>query len=422
MPKEAHICQCPHCQQKADHPDKEYHRRINLFLSRLDEQQRRWYVALESNRIGYGGDSSLSQITGMSRKTIRRGHNELADSLAARPADRVRAKGGGQLSIENRYPTIEAALNQILTNEIAGDPMSDQKWVRSSLRQLSQQLEEKNYTASPTTVRRLLKKLGFSMKGNVNSKKGYGSDCPQRDEQFQHIASQRQAFSATGLPIISVDTKKKELIGEFKNSGEKWCKQAEEVLAHDFPSAAVCRAVLYGIYDVTRNLGYVYVGTSNDTPEFAVDVIARWWRNEGCATHPATNQLLILADSGGCNGCRVSAWKQQLQVKVCDQLDVTVTVCHYPTGCSKWNPVEHRLFSYISLNWAGTPLKSLEVMLGYIRGTSTKTGLQVKAFLQEGNYKRGQRVTKAEMEGLNLQPHTLCPDWNYTIRPRQGNQ
>jgi hypothetical protein len=202
--------------------------------------------------------------------------------------------------------------------------------------------------------------------------------------------------------------------------GKTWCKEAVEVHAHDFPSLASCRAVPYGIYDVRKNAGYVFVGTSADTPEFAVDALVRWWKDYGGIAYPGAAQLLILADGGGCNGYRSRAWKHQLQEKVSDQLGLTVTVCHYPPGCSKWNPIEHRLFSYISLNWAGRPLHTLEMMLGYIQGTTTAKGLSVSAFKQEGIYKKGQKVTKENLDRLNLHPHSLCPEWNYTLSPHCG--
>jgi len=331
---------------------------------------------------------------------------------------RVRQPGGGRKKLEDKYPKIEAALEQMLTHEIAGDPMTEQRWVRSSLQQMSRKLREEGYQACPATVGRLLRKQGFSLKRN--KRKEFRPECSVRDEQFQYIASQRQSFSAAGLPIISVDTKKKELIGNFMSKGKAWGKEAAEVHAHDFPSLAVCRAVPYGIYDVTRNEGYVFVGTSADTPEFAVDVLVRWWEHDGCVAYPGAAQLLILADGGGCNGYRLRAWKQQLQEKFSDQLGLTVTVCHYPPGCSKWNPIEHRLFSYISLNWAGRPLGTLGMMLGYIRGTTTAKGLSVSAFRQEGIYKKGQKVTKENMDRLNLHSHSLCPEWNYTLSSRCG--
>ncbi len=412
---EVHRCQCAHCQQKADHPYKGEHRLVNLFLNHLNREQRRWYVALESKRIGRGGISLMSQITGISDPTIRRGLKELDDSLESASINRVRLFSG-RPRIEEKDPTIEAALEQLLDNETAGDPMSEQKWVRISTNQLTKRLKEAGHQVSHPTVLRLLKKMGFSLKVNKKGKISR-SDRSKQDEQFKYIASQRQVFAVAGWPVISVDTKRKELIGNFMNKGRAWCRQAEEVNAHDFSSLAECRAVPYGIYDVMKNKGYVYVGTSTDSPKFAVDAIARWWKQEGRVAYPRQNQLLILADSGGSNGCRVRGWKQQLQEKLSDKLRLRVTVCHYPTGCSKWNPVERRLFSFISMNWAGTPLRSLEVMLGYIRGTSTRTGLKVKAFMQEGNYKVGQKVTKAEMEQLNIQHHTVCPEWNYTISP-----
>jgi Rhodopirellula transposase DDE domain len=249
------------------------------------------------------------------------------------------------------------------------------------------------------TTCRLLRKKGFSLRASIKKRKGVGLHSPDQDKQFEYIASQRREFTAAGLPIISVDTKKKELIGNFYKRGKTWCKEAIEVNEYDFPSMAKCLAVPYGVYDVTRNRGYVYVGTSGNTPEFAVDNIVRWWKEEGCVTHPGAAKLLILADGGGGNGYRSRAWKQQLQRKLSDGLGLTVTVCHYPSRCSKWNPIERRLFSHISINWAGKPLLTLEMMLGYIRGTSTATGLTVKAFLQEGIYRKGQKVMKQEMPG-----------------------
>jgi len=238
-----------------------------------------------------------------------------------------------------------------------------------------------------------------------------------RNEQFEYIALQRQHFTAVGLPIISVDTKKKELIGPFRNPGQRWCREADEVNEHDFPNVAECKAVPFGIYDVTKNKGYVVVGVSNNTPEFAVNAIVKWWETEGCNQYLRAEQLLILADGGGGNGSRSRAWKLNLQTRFCNRFKCTVTVCHYPPGCSKWNPVEHRLFSYISTNWAGKPLRNLEIMLGYIRGTTTRTGLTVKAILDEATYRKGQKVTRPDMEKLSLACHSACPDWNYTISP-----
>lgn len=261
----------------------------------------------------------------------------------------------------------------MVTPETAGEPSSKQKWVRSSLRELSRRLAQIGHAASPPTVSRLLKKLDYSAKANV--KKEAGKDHPDRDEQFEYIQTQKQAFRDAGLPIISVDTKKKELIGNFKNPGQVWCKEAEVVNVHDFPQDAVGRAVPYGIYELNSNRGSVYVGASADTPQFAVDVITRWWQDEGKTSYPHAEQLLILADGGGSNSYRSRVWKRQLQDQLSDKFGLKVTVCHYPTGCSKWNPIEHGLFSHISLNWVGKPLRTFDAMLAYIRGTKTTTGL-----------------------------------------------
>ncbi len=294
--------------------------------------------------------------------------------------------------------------------------MNEQKWERSSLRQLADELAQAGHWISHTTVGRLLKEMGYSLKANV--KRLAGSDHPDRERQFEYLQQQKQAFLAAGQPVISVDTKKKEWIGNFKNPGRTWCQQAEAVLDHDFEQDALGKAVPYGIYDLKDNRGYVYVGNSADTPQFAVDMIARWWTTEGKERYPQANKLLILADAGGSNGCRPRLWKQQLQEQLADRLGLEVTVCHYPTGTSKWNPIEHRLFGPISTNWAGKPLRTFEFMLACIRGTTTTTGLQVKAFLVEQVYEKGIQVTKKAMEALCIEFHSTCPRWNYTIKPR----
>jgi hypothetical protein len=331
---------------------------------------------------------------------------------------RIRRPGGGSRPVEVRHPGIEAVLEKMLADEVAGDPMSGKRWVRSSLKHLSKSLKARGYEVSSHVVARLLRKLGYSPKANQRKQGQSRPNCPERDEQFRYIAAQRESFGGAGWPVISVDTKKKELIGNFRNNGKAWCKQAEVVDEHDFPSGAECRAVPFGIYDVMRNKGHVYVGVSNDTPEFAVVSIAKWWEWEGRSAYPGADRLLILADGGGSNGCRARAWKCNLQELVSNKFGLTLTVCHYPTGCSKWNPVEHRLFSYISINWAGKPLRSLEVMLGYIRGTRTETGLEVEAFLDEGFYKKSVPHSHKDVDGLCLGAHDVCPQWNYTISPR----
>jgi hypothetical protein len=298
--------------------------------------------------------------------------------------------------------------------------MSEKKWARASLRQLSRELGQAGHAASAPIVGRLLGKLGFGLRANQKSEEA-GSNHPDRDTQFSYIAKRKAALITAGEPVISVDTKKKDLIGNFKNAGQAWGTEAERVNVHDFPSAADGRAVPYGIYDVAKNRGWVMVGQSADTPEFAVDAIASWWEEEGRKSYPGAKRLLILADGGGSNGARSRVWKQQMQEQMADRLGVEVTVCHYPRGCSKYNPIEHRLFSFISLNWAGKPLRSFEAMLGLIRATTTKAGLKVKATLNEKVYAKGRRVSEAEMKALDLERHEVCPEWNYTIRPRLAN-
>jgi hypothetical protein len=301
--------------------------------------------------------------------------------------------------------------------ETAGDPMSAQKWLRSSLRRVSQRLRARGHQASPSTVARLLKKRKYSLKVNRKTKET-GQGHPDRDTQFTYIETQKQAARAAGVPIISVDTKKKELIGNFKNAGRAWCQAPELVNGHDFPHDAVARAVPYGIYDLQHNRGTVYVGTSADTPQFAAEAVAAWWQAEGPATYPAATGLLILADAGGSNSCRARAWKYALQTVLADPFGLHVTVCHYPTGCSKWNPIEHRLFSNISLNWAGKPLRTLGHLLAYVRGTTTAPGLTVSAHQVDTVYPPGARISKDQMAALDLDLHAVCPRWNYTLHPR----
>jgi len=281
-------------------------------------------------------------------------------------------------------------------------------------------LGEVGHAVSPPTVGRLLKGLDYAL--HVNAKKREAGEAhPEREVQFAHIGEQRQAFEQAGWPVISVDTKKKELIGNFKNAGQAWTQAPEAVNVHDFRNDALGRAVPYGIYDVTHNRATVVVGQSADTPQFAVDAIAHWWDTDGVIAFPHADQVLILADGGGSNGARPRLWKHQLQEQLCDRRGLTVTVCHYPTGCSKWNPIEHRLFSQISSNWAAKPLRTWETILASVRGTTTNTGLTVSAVLQEGTYATGQRVSDREMETLNLDHHDICPHWNYTLRPRNAN-
>jgi hypothetical protein len=373
----------------------------------LNHEQRRLYAAVEANGLGRGGVGRVVQIMGMCRPTVARGRRELADLLLGKSIKRGRKPVRGRPRLEEKCPAITAALEEMLSDEVAGSPEGEHKWVRSSVHKLTAKLRDRGFSVSHGTVWRLLKQMGFSMRTNVRKRRGVTRDPGQRDEQFRYIASQRKAFSDAGLPVISVDTKKKELIGDFRNSGRVWCRRPREVNEHDYASQAECLAVPFGVYDVARNKGYVVVGVSHNTPEFAAASIARWWEEEGSAAYRAAKEVLILADGGGGNGSRSRAWKVNLQEKLCDRFGLTATVCHYPPGCSKWNPIEHRLFSQITINWAGRPLRTLDIMLGYIRGTTTRTGLTVKACLDEGIYKRAQKVTREDERRVNLTAHAV---------------
>lgn len=298
--------------------------------------------------------------------------------------------------------------------------MSDALYVRRSLQHLSDELAELGHAACPTTVAALLEDLGYRLR--VNVKRLTGPYHPDRDTQFRYLGSLVDLFHEEGWPILSIDAKKKELVGNFANPGATWLQQPYEVNAHDFLTDAQYRVAPYGLYDVLANQGHVVVGTSADTPQFAAEAVARWWARIGCHRYRQAGALLLLADSGGSNGYRPRLWKKSLQELLADRYGLVVTVCHYPTGASKWNPVEHRLFGPISTNWAGVPLQSPEVLLGFLRGTQSKTGLRVTAEWWERAYTRGVKVSAAAMAELQIQHHEVCPRWNYTITPRHWEQ
>jgi hypothetical protein len=295
--------------------------------------------------------------------------------------------------------------------------MTVRKFVRRSLRNLAKDLKRSGHCASHTTVDKLLRDEDYSPKAN---QKRYASTRHQdQDRQFRYIAKQKRAFLTAGLPVISIDTKKKELIGNFQNRGRTWRRDADTVNTHDFKKDASDQAVPFGLYILNQNRGYVRVGLSANTPEFAVDTVVSWWETDGQRDYPQVRRLLILADGGGSNGCRPRLWKARLQTHVADRFGLEVTVCHYPTGASHYNPVEHRLFGPISSNWAGKPLRNLPLLMACIRGTQTDTGLKVKASLNRKRYRTKIKVSDQEMDSLNLKRHIVCPQWNYTIRPRQ---
>lgn len=303
-----------------------------------------------------------------------------------------------------------------MKHETAGDPITGLKWTRRTTDKIATELQRFGIDVSARTVSRLLKQMGYSLR--VNHKKLSSGSGPDRDEQFAYIAETREQFAQHGWPIVSVDTKKKELVGNFKNAGAAWNREPQLVNDHDFRSTALGIAIPYGVYDIQTNSGSVFIGTSHDTPQFAVDNLARWWRYDGRRRYPDATTLLVLADGGGSNSPQARAWKHSLQERLCDRYRVTVTVCHYPTGASKWNPIEHRLFSEISKNWAARPLDSYETIVNYVRSTTTATGLRLKAYLVRTNYPKGVKITKEQMKQLHLRAHDTQPKRNYTLSPR----
>ena len=307
-------------------------------------------------------------------------------------------------------------MRALVEEEAGGDPSTCRRWVRRSLRQLARDLRRRGHAVSRMTVGRLLREEDYGLM--ANRKCFAGPRHPDRDRQFRQIARLRQRFLRAGWPVISVDTKKKELIGNFRNAGRRWGRAAAAVSAYDFPGDALGRGIPYGIYVVNQGRGFVEVGTSADTAEFAVDVITRWWRSDGRRDFPGADRLLVLADSGGSNGCRPRLWKLRVQEQLADGCGLTVTVCHYPRGASKYNPVERRLFSPISCNWAGEPLRSWAVMLSCIRGAQTAAGLPIRARLNRRRYRTKVKVTDEQMQSLRIRRHKVCPQWTYTIQPR----
>lgn len=311
-------------------------------------------------------------------------------------------------------------IEELLKHETAGDPITGLKWTRKTTEKIAQELGKKELVVSPNTVARLLKAMDFSLRVNRKKIESGNKNPPKpedRDRQFEYIRKVREAFAQRGNPIVSVDAKKKELIGNFKNHGRSWERDPVAVYDHDFRSDAVGRAVPYGVYDTEANLGFLAVGVSSETAAFAVDALEFWWVNEGGIRYPKSTELLILADCGGANGARSRVFKYRIQKQLCDGHELTVTVCHYPPGASKWNPIEHRLFSEISKNWAGKPLLTFQVMLNCIRTTKTETGLKVKARLMRRKYETGEKVSDAQMDKISLHRHNALPDWNYTISP-----
>lgn len=393
-------------------------RRWLKVLGTLNEFQARLFVAERALAMGRGGMSRLAKLTGMSRTTITTGAAELQRPGPLRIPDegRMRRAGAGRPPVEAVHPTIRRHLGRILDETTAGDPMSLLKWTSKSTRALAAELTRLGYAIDPGTVARCLHDMGYSLQANVNTLEE--RQHPDRDAQFRYINSRVKAFLQTGDPVISVDTKKKELIGAFRNSGRTWRRQGDphRVHVHDFPHLGRGKAIPYGTYDIAQDRAVVNVGVTHDTAAFAVKSIRRWWRLMGRRGYPEAKRLLISADAGGSNGSRLRAWEVHLQHLATD-VGISITVCHYLPGTSKWNKVEHRLFSFISMNWKGQPLVSYEAVVNLIGSTRTRTGLRVKAILDTRRYDTGERVTSEQFKALRLKPHAFHPDWNYTLLP-----
>jgi hypothetical protein len=389
-------------------------------LSTLNELQARLFVAQRALELGRGGISQVAQLTGRSRPAIYRGIAELRGQREWKPAldrSRIRRAGGGRKPVAMADPNIPRLLRRILEETTAGDPMSLLKWTGKSTRTMAAELTRRGHPVSAMTVWRCLEEMEYSLQGNVKSIEG--EQHPDRDAQFRYINRQAKSFRRSGDPVISVDTKKKEQIGAFRNAGRTWRRrgQAARVLAHDFPSLAKGKAIPYGTYDVAEDQALVNVGITHDTAEFAVASIQRWWRMLGRNRYPKAKRLLICADAGGSNGNRSRGWKLYLQA-FADAIGIPITVCHYSPGTSKWNKIEHRLFSFISMNWRGQPLVSYETVVNLIGSTRTRSGLQVKAMLDKRTYEKGQKVSSQQIQQLSLKGHSFHPDWNYTLSPR----
>lgn len=385
----------------------------------LSEQQKRLWAASEALSYGYGGVSIVHRATGLSRPTLNFGIREIKEGSSLKDKKHIRRPGAGRKKIEVEYPLLLTALNKLLENETRGDPTQPLFWTCKSTENLALELKKEGYDVSDRTVAHLLHNLHFSLQ--LNRKSLEGRQQPERNSQFKYINEKVKEFQEKGQPAISVDTKKKELVGNFKNGGHEWYPrgQPKKVNVHDFESGVreMTKAIPYGIYDITWDIGWVNVGIDHDTGEFAVESIRKWWLKMGLQNYPTANQLLITADSGGSNQSRGRLWKLELQ-KLADEVGLEITVCHLPPGTSKWNKIEHRLFCHITKNWRARPLTSYEVIVSLISHTTTKTGLKVYSELDEKTYPLAKKVSNNEMKTISLHLHEINGKWNYTIRPR----
>lgn len=372
-------------------------------------------AASEARALGYGGVSLVRRACGLSRKAISKGIREIEEGSALLEG-RIRRRGAGRKLITVSDPRLVDSLEEMIDYQTRGDPESALRWICKSTRAIAKELDRHKHPVSHAKVAQLLHGLNYSLQSNRKTEEG--RDHPDRDAQFRHINAAVKRCLVQGIPVISVDTKKKEILGNYDNAGQQWlpAKQPRKVRGHDFPAPDVPRAYPYGIYDVGRNTGFVNVGTDHDTGAFAVASIRGWWRQEGQRLYPAASKILITADGGGSNGWRLRLWKLELQT-FADQIGLPLSVCHFPPGTSKWNKIEHRLFSFISSNWRGEPLRDYETVVHLIAKTTTAKGLKVTCRLDRRKYRTGRKVTKEEMKGINLQPDKFHGEWNYVISP-----
>jgi len=393
------------------------YRSLNMVM---DERLRRQWAATEARDLGWGGVTLVARATGLSRTTITVGLHELDQPAPQRAAeaDRVRRPGGGRRPLKETDDGLLAALESLIEPTTRGDPQSPLRWTCKSLRRLAEELTGQEHPISPNSVAALLHEAGYSLQANRKTREG--ASHPDRNAQFEHINAWVRQFQDRGQPAISVDTKKKELVGDFKNAGRQWRPQGqpEDVRVHDFLDKRLGKAIPYGVYDLLNNQGWVSVGIDHDTAQFAANSIRRWWREMGCRRFPHARQLLITADGGGSNGSRSRLWKVSLQA-LADDLGLRLQVCHFPPGTSKWNQIEHRLFSFITQNWRGRPLVSHQAIVNLIASTTTRTGLVVKAALDTQRYETALQVGDEELARLRLTPLSFHGEWNYTLLPRR---
>ena len=387
----------------------------------MDERTRRIWAAGEAKAIGWGGISTVATATGMSRTTITGAMKELTALIEGKEVKtaKIRRSGGGRKRLIEKDPAIIRDLELLLEPDIRGDPESPLRWTCKSTRKLAEELKKQGHRIGERKVAQLLYDLGYSLQSNRKTKEG--ASHPDRDAQFKYIYSKIKTFQDRGQPVISVDAKKKELIGDFKNAGREWRPKGEpeEVRVYDFKDKSRGKGTPYGVYDVTSNQGWVSVGTDHDTAEFACETISRWWRKMGSQRYENATDLLIMADGGGSNGSRVRLWKVSLQ-KIADETQLNISVCHFPPGTSKWNKIEHRMFCHITQNWRGRPLVSHEIMVNLIGSTTTGKGLKIRAELDENEYQTGIKVSDKEMADVNIERDDFHGEWNYKICPRKG--